>query len=182
MCVFVCIHVCACMFVCVYMHACVCVSERERERERECVWVGGWVGKLVCWCWEFLVCLFACLARPVYACAYRCLLTPTGITYVQQTAYKGQRASTSRSFLHPVLNRLNLHVTVNSFVTKVSSVASSFSSFFLSIVSLVTFVHPHQSLLIYYLSVRYLRKAFALKIDACSVVSIIMACTCFWRV
>ena len=145
-------------------------------------WVGGWVGELVCWCWEFLVCLFACLARPVYACAYRCLLTPTGITYVQQTAYKGQRASTSRSFLHPVLNRLNLHVTVNSFVTKVSSVASSFSSFFLSIVSLVTFVHPHQSLLIYYLSVRYLRKAFALKIDACSVVSIIMACTCFWRV
>ena len=92
-----------------------------------CVCVCGGGGG-VSWCWEFLVCLFACLARPVDACAYRCLLTPTGITYVQQTAYKGQKSTTSRSFLHPVLNRLNLHVTVNSFVTKVSSVASSFSS------------------------------------------------------
>ena len=163
-----------------------------------CVRVGGWG---VSWCWEFLVCLFACLARPVDDCAYRCLLTPTGITYVQQTAYKGQKSTTSRSFLHPVLNRLNLHVTVNSFVTKVSSVASSFSSPpppppprpmissdvrcrlpMATIVSFVTFVHPHQSFLIYYLSVCYLRKAFALKIGTCSVVSIIMACTCFWCV
>ncbi|KAK7090676.1 L-sorbose 1-dehydrogenase-like [Littorina saxatilis] len=42
-----------------------------------------------------------------------------GISYAQQTAVQGQRSSTSRAFLHPVLTRPNLHVVVNTFVTKV---------------------------------------------------------------
>ena len=55
-----------------------------------------------------------------------CVLDSSGISYTQQTAYRGQRSSTSRAFLYPVLARPNLHVTVDSFVTKVRTVLISF--------------------------------------------------------
>ncbi|KAK7102208.1 hypothetical protein V1264_020463 [Littorina saxatilis] len=42
-----------------------------------------------------------------------------GVSHTQVTQDRGRRASTSHAFLHPVLHRDNLHVAVNSPVTKV---------------------------------------------------------------
>ncbi|BFZ25270.1 hypothetical protein BsWGS_28309 [Bradybaena similaris] len=42
-----------------------------------------------------------------------------GIYHAQSTIYKGTRWTTARAFLHPAMSRQNLHVRINSHVTKV---------------------------------------------------------------
>ncbi|XP_025097129.1 uncharacterized protein LOC112565697 [Pomacea canaliculata] len=42
-----------------------------------------------------------------------------GLSPMYFTTHRGQRSSTSRTYLHPVLNRSNLHVMVNAYVTRV---------------------------------------------------------------
>ncbi|XP_059159184.1 choline dehydrogenase, mitochondrial-like [Physella acuta] len=46
--------------------------------------------------------------------------TMPGISYTQANAKNSQRWSTSRAYVHPVLDRSNLHVSLNSSVTKVN--------------------------------------------------------------
>lgn len=43
----------------------------------------------------------------------------TGFCYGQETVRKGERLSTAKAFLRPATNRPNLHVTTNSYVTKI---------------------------------------------------------------
>ncbi|PVD28997.1 hypothetical protein C0Q70_11594 [Pomacea canaliculata] len=42
-----------------------------------------------------------------------------GLSPLYTTTYRGERYSTSRAYLHPVLTRTNLHVAVDSYVTRV---------------------------------------------------------------
>uniref|UniRef100_A0A0B7B9R8 Glucose-methanol-choline oxidoreductase N-terminal domain-containing protein n=1 Tax=Arion vulgaris TaxID=1028688 RepID=A0A0B7B9R8_9EUPU len=42
-----------------------------------------------------------------------------GISYTQSNTYKGLRWSSSRGYLHPVMSRKNLHVRINSHVTRI---------------------------------------------------------------
>ncbi|CAG5121967.1 unnamed protein product, partial [Candidula unifasciata] len=42
-----------------------------------------------------------------------------GISHTQSNSYKGVRWSSSRGYLHPVLSRENLHVKINSHVTRI---------------------------------------------------------------
>ncbi|XP_053691273.1 glucose dehydrogenase [FAD, quinone]-like [Sabethes cyaneus] len=44
---------------------------------------------------------------------------PIGFYKLRSTTVNGQRYSASRYYLHPVRNRLNLHISVKSFVTKI---------------------------------------------------------------
>ncbi|CAG5118947.1 unnamed protein product [Candidula unifasciata] len=46
--------------------------------------------------------------------------TMEGISNVQVTMLNGERMSTSQAFIHPVLNRPNLHVAVRAFVTRIN--------------------------------------------------------------
>ncbi|GFR62303.1 glucose dehydrogenase [FAD, quinone]-like [Elysia marginata] len=45
--------------------------------------------------------------------------TMEGLSLTQSNSYKGERYSSSRGYIHPVMSRENLHVRLNSHVTKV---------------------------------------------------------------
>jgi choline dehydrogenase-like flavoprotein len=53
----------------------------------------------------------------VYICIRISLIA--GVAQTQATVAKGERWGTSRAFLHPALNRTNLHVLDLAHVTKV---------------------------------------------------------------
>ncbi|XP_052089229.1 glucose dehydrogenase [FAD, quinone]-like [Mytilus californianus] len=42
-----------------------------------------------------------------------------GFSYVQSNIFGGERFSTSTAYIRPIINRLNLHISTNSFVTKI---------------------------------------------------------------
>ena len=44
-----------------------------------------------------------------------------GFCYGQETVRDGERCSTAKAFLRPAMGRSNLHVSTNSYVTKVAS-------------------------------------------------------------
>lgn len=45
--------------------------------------------------------------------------SPLGVTNMQRTMRNGRRCSTAKAFLEPAINRPNLHVLTNAFVTKI---------------------------------------------------------------
>lgn len=49
------------------------------------------------------------------------LLYSIGFSYMQSSMQNGERESTAKAYLRPVIDRTNLHISINTFVTKVVS-------------------------------------------------------------